>query len=69
METQGLWVNIKKTKVMCRGRDVDVLKETARFPSGVCRHGGGTAAQTAHTGYPRLAVDSRKKLAEDPTYR
>ena len=69
METQGLRVNMKKTKVMCHGRDVDVLKDTTQFPSGVCRHGGGTTAQIAHTGYPRLAVDSRKKLAEDPTYR
>ena len=68
METQGPWVNVKKTKAKCRGRDMDVLKDTARFPNGVCRHGGGTAAQIAHTGYPRLAVDSRKKLAEDPTY-
>ena len=36
---------------------------------GNARHGGGTAAQIAHIAYPRLAVDSRKKLAEDPTYR
>ena len=69
METQGLWVNLKKTKAMRRVRDVDVLKDTAKFPSGACRHGGGTAAQIAHTGYPRLAVDSSKKLSEDPTYR
>ena len=69
METQGLWENMKKTKVMCRGRDVDVLKDTTRFLSGECRHGGGTAAQITHTGYTRLAVDSRKKLAEDPIYR
>ena len=40
METRGLWVNMKKTKAMCHGRDVDVLKDTARFPSGMCRHGG-----------------------------
>ena len=60
---------MKKTKAMCHGRYVDELKDTARFPCGVCRHGEGTAAQIAHTGYPRLAVDSRKKLAEDPTYR
>ena len=61
METQGLWVNMKKTKAMCRGRDVDVLKDTAQFPSGVCRHSGGTAAHVAHTGYLRLAVDLQKK--------
>ena len=69
METQGPWVNVKKTKAMCRGRDVDVLKDTAQFRSGVCKQGGGTAAQMAHTGYSRLAVDSMKKLAEDPTFR
>ena len=69
METQGIWVNMKKTKVMCHGRDVDVLKDTTQFPSGLCRHGWGTTAQIAHTGYPRLAVNSRKKLAEVSTYR
>ena len=27
METQGLWVFIKKTKAICRGKDVDVLTQ------------------------------------------
>ena len=66
METQGIRVNMKKTKVMCHGRDMDVLKDTAWFPSGVCRHGRGTTAQIAHTGYPRLAVGQGKNLQRTP---
>ncbi len=41
MEAKGLRVNMGKTKVMCSGLDLNSLKDSGKWPCGVCRSGVG----------------------------
>ena len=41
MESKGLRVNMKKTKIMVSGIGLDVLKDSGRYPCAVCRSGVG----------------------------
>ena len=42
METKGLRVNVKKTKVMVSSRDLKPKNKTGKFPCGVCGKGVGS---------------------------
>ena len=42
MESKGLRVNMKKTKIMVSGRNLGTLKDSGRFPCAVCRSGVGS---------------------------
>ena len=44
MEAKGLRVNMPKTKIMVSGINLDVLKDSGKFPCGVCRMGVGVAS-------------------------
>jgi len=41
LENKGLRVNMKKTKILCSGRNLDVLQDAGKWPCGVCRRGVG----------------------------
>ena len=68
----GLRVNIGKTKYMASGPNLDVLKDSGRFPCGVCRKGAGansiwcsSCAHWVHHGCSGI----KGKLKEDPTFK
>ena len=42
MESKGLRVNMKKTKFLISGPDLDVLKDSGKYPCAVCRRGVGS---------------------------
>ncbi|KAI8496011.1 hypothetical protein Bbelb_264270 [Branchiostoma belcheri] len=41
MESKGLRVNMKKTKIMISGQGLNILRDTGSFPCAVCRSGVG----------------------------
>ena len=41
MESKGLRVNMRKTKILISGAGLDVLKDSGKFPCAVCRSGVG----------------------------
>ena len=41
LEGKGLRVNMMKTKVLCSGKDLNVLVDSGKWPCGVCRKGVG----------------------------
>ena len=43
MESKGLRVNMKKTKIMISGIGLNVLKDSGKFPCAVCRCGVGNS--------------------------
>ena len=43
MEKKGLRVNMGKTKIMASGINLDVLKESGKYPCGVCQSGVGSS--------------------------
>ena len=42
LEIKGLRVNVLKTKVMVSGKNMGSLKDSGKFPCGVCRKGVGS---------------------------
>ena len=44
MESKGLHMNMTKTKIMASGLDLDVLRDSGKFPCAVCRTGVGERA-------------------------
>ena len=71
-ELKGLRVNMGKTKYMASGHNLDVLKDSGRFPCGVCRKGVGTnsilcssCAHWVHHGCSGV----KGKLKEDPSFK
>ena len=44
MEKKGLHVNMKKTMFMASGLELDVLKDSGKYPCAVCRTGVGLAS-------------------------
>ena len=42
MESKGLRVNMRKTKLMISGHRLDLLRDSGAFPCAVCRTGVGT---------------------------
>ena len=42
MEKKGLRVNMGKTKVLVSGANLNVLKDSGKFPCAVCRSGAGS---------------------------
>ena len=71
-ELKGLRVNMGKTKCMASGHNLDVLKDSGRFPCGVCRKGVGTnsilcssCAHWVHHGCSGV----KGKLKEDPSFK
>ena len=71
MESKGLRVNMKKTKVMCCGKDLDVLKDAGKFPCGVCRRGVGSnsilCSGCSHWIH-KACSGLKGRLTEDPTF-
>ena len=63
LSNNSLRFNMKKTKVMCCGKDLDVLQDTGRQPCGVCRQGVGSnsiyTVPAVHTGSISPAVEPR----------
>ena len=71
-ELKGLRVNMGKTKFMASGPDLDVLKDSGRFPCGVCRKGTGansiwcsSCSHWVHHGCSGV----KGKLTEDPNFQ
>ena len=60
MESKGLHMNMTKTKIMASGLDLDVLRDSDKFPCAVCRTGVGERAALcallATTGFTRSVV-------------
>ena len=48
MESKGLRVNMKKTKIMISGLNLGTLKDSGRFPFAVCRSGVGKNSIWCH---------------------
>ena len=48
MESKGLRVNMKKTKIMISGSNFGTLKDSGRFPCAVCRSGVGKNSILCH---------------------
>ena len=69
--TQGLRVNIKKTKLMVSGPGLDLLRDSGAFPCAVCQSGVGVnSIQCSQCMYwvHKKCSGVRGKLAEDPDY-
>ena len=59
MEEKRLRVNLGKTKIMACGINLHTLKDSGKYPCGVCRKGVGSNSiffQDAHTGYIKSVV-------------
>ena len=71
-EQKGLRVNMGKTKVMISGNGLETLKDTGRFPCGVCRQGVGRnsilCSGCNHWVHHRCS-DIRGRLVEDPNFK
>ena len=48
MEAKGLRVNMKKTKIMVSGPNLNTLKDSGRYPCAVCRSGVGKNSILCH---------------------
>ena len=72
METKGLRVNMGKTKIMCSGKGMNILKDTGKYPCGVCRSGVGSnsifCTGCAHWVH-KACSGNQGRLREDPTFR
>ena len=70
MEAKGLRVNMPKTKIMVSGINLDVLKDSGKFPCGVCRTGVGNASIwcSVCNHWVHKKCSGLKVLARDPAY-
>ena len=72
MEAKGLRVNMKKTKIMVSGPNLNTLKDSGRYPCAVCRSGVGKNSILCHG--CKLWVHKKcshieGRLTDDPTFR
>ena len=72
LESKGLRVNMGKTKVLCSGKDLNVLVNSGKWPCGVCRKGVGRNSifctgcqQWIH----KACSGIKGRLQADPTFR
>ena len=71
LENKGLRVNMKKTKVLCSGRNLDVLQDTGKWPCGVCRRGVGNNSilcSGCSCWIHKSCSGVRGRLVSDPSY-
>ena len=72
MEAKGLRVNMGKTKIMCSGTNLNVLKDSGKFPCGVCRTGVGSnsifCTGCEHWIHKKCS-HTRGKLKVDPNFK
>jgi len=72
LEEKGLRVNLGKTKVMISGTGLETLKDSGRFPCGVCRQGVGSnsilCSGCNHWVHMRCS-DISGRLVEDPDFK
>ena len=72
LESKGLRVNVNKTKVLCSGRDLDVLVDTGKWPCGVCRRGVGRNSifcQGCSNWIHKTCSGISGRLVHNPSYR
>ena len=72
LEEKGLRVNMGKTKVMISGTGLDTLKDSGRYPCGVCRQGvGGNSILCSSCNHwvHHKCTDTRGRLVEDPNFK
>ena len=72
MENKGLRVSMKKTKILFSGRHMNMLKDSGRWPCGVCRSGVGRNSifclGCKHWVHKKCS-GIRGRLREDDSYR
>ena len=72
MEAKGLRVNMSKTKIMYSGRNMNSLKDSGRWPCGVCRSGVGANSifcEGCLHWVHKHCTHIQGKLREDPSFR
>ena len=73
MEKKGLHVNMGKTKIMESGINLDVLKKSGKYPSGVCQSGVGSSNAIFCVGCKRWVHKKcsgiKGPLRPDPEFR
>ena len=72
MEAKGLRVNLKKTKIMISGPNLNTLKDSGRYPCAVCRSGVGKNSVLCHgckLWVHKKCSNIRGRLTDDPSYR
>ena len=70
MEAKGFRVNMPKTKFMVSGLELDVLRDSGKFPCSVCRSGVGAASIfcTKCKHWVHKKCSGLKTLTPDPAY-
>lgn len=72
MESKGLRVNMGKTKILCSGKNMNILKDKGKWPCSVCRKGVGQnsiyCASCSHWVH-KACSGIQGRLREDPSYR
>ena len=72
LESKGLRVNMKKTKVLCSGKNMNVLADSGKSPCGVCRKGVGRNSifcQGCSHWIHKSCSGISGRLKDDPSYR
>jgi len=73
LEAHGLRVNMGKTKGMVTGRDLETLRDSGKYPCGVCRQGVGVNSifcwSCNHWIHHRPCSGIRGRLKEDPNFK
>ena len=71
LESRGLHVNMGKIKFMASGLDLDVLRDSGKYPCAVCRSGVGRVSSILCSKcnfWVHKKCSGLRTLAEDPTY-
>ena len=71
MESKGLRVNMGKTKFMASGINLDVLRDSGKFPCAVCRTGVGNVSGflcTKCVHWVHKKCTGQKTVVKDPNY-
>ena len=72
LDTHGLRVNMGKTKVLISGTGMETLKDSGKYPCGVCRKGvGGNSifCEGCSHWIHHKCSEIRGRLVEDPSFR
>ena len=71
LESRGLHVNMGKTKFMASGLELDVLRDSGKYPCAVCRSGVGRVSSILCSRcnfWVHKKCSGLKTIAKDPTY-